>query len=110
MTVHRRWTDSADARAAVVERKAVIIAGGLSIVYWAVKCALAARKLMWNDELYTYYIAHLPTMGDVWAALMSRENSWLRVVRAFSSNNRSATFRMRCGYSAGRQRLLHSRL
>ena len=27
---------------------------------------------MWNDELYTYYIAHLPTMRDVWAALMSR--------------------------------------
>jgi hypothetical protein len=71
-TVHRRWTDSADARAAVVERKAVIIGAGLSIVYWAVTCALAARKLMWNDELYTYYIAHLPTMRDVWAALMSR--------------------------------------
>jgi hypothetical protein len=72
MTVHPRWTDSADARAAVVERKAVIIAAGLSVVYWAVTCALASRKLMWNDELYTYYIAHLPTMTDVWAALMSR--------------------------------------
>lgn len=29
------------------------------------------RKLMWNDELYTYYIARLPSMADVWAALMA---------------------------------------
>jgi hypothetical protein len=72
MTVHRRWTDWADACAAAVERRAVIIGAGLSIAYWGVTCALAARKLMWNDELYTYYIAHLPTMRDVWAALMSR--------------------------------------
>ena len=27
---------------------------------------------MWNDELYTSYIAKLPSMSDVWAALMSR--------------------------------------
>ena len=26
---------------------------------------------MWNDELYTYYMARLPSMSDVWAALMS---------------------------------------
>jgi uncharacterized membrane protein len=72
MTVHRRWTGWADARAAAVERRAVVIGAGLSIAYWGVTCALAARKLMWNDELYTYYIAHLPTMRDVWTALLSR--------------------------------------
>ncbi|HEY8559752.1 MAG TPA: glycosyltransferase family 39 protein [Pyrinomonadaceae bacterium] len=29
------------------------------------------RKFMWNDELYTYYIARLPAMSDVWNALMT---------------------------------------
>ena len=44
----------------------------LSLLYWATTWQLASRKLMWNDELYTYYMAKLPTMSDVWAALMSR--------------------------------------
>ena len=25
----------------------------------------ARRKLLWNDELYTYYIATLPSLGDI---------------------------------------------
>ena len=44
----------------------------LSLLYLAVTVVLAQRKLMWNDELYTYYMARLPSMRDVWAALMSR--------------------------------------
>jgi 4-amino-4-deoxy-L-arabinose transferase-like glycosyltransferase len=27
---------------------------------------------MWNDELYTYYVAVLPSMHDVWNALLAR--------------------------------------
>jgi hypothetical protein len=44
----------------------------LSGLYWVVTLAFAHRKLMWNDEIYTYYMAHLPTMSDVWAALLAR--------------------------------------
>ena len=44
----------------------------LSLLYVAVTIVFAQRKLMWNDELYTYYMARLPSMSDVWAALMSR--------------------------------------
>src|SRR5215510_7259087 len=65
-----------DARHAVrdrgVERLAVPMFGGLSVVYALLTWVLARRKLMWNDELYTYYIARLPSMHDVWNALMSR--------------------------------------
>jgi hypothetical protein len=65
-----------DARRAVrdrgVERFGVLIFAGLSVVYALATWALARRKLMWNDELYTYYIARLPSMHDVWNALMSR--------------------------------------
>ena len=41
----------------------------LSIAYWLFTFVLARRKLMWNDELYTYYVATLPSLRDVWAAL-----------------------------------------
>lgn len=42
-----------------------------SILYLVVTCLFASRKLMWNDELYTFYIAQLPTMSDVWSALLT---------------------------------------
>ncbi|MCI0336972.1 MAG: glycosyltransferase family 39 protein [Acidobacteria bacterium] len=42
---------------------------GFSIMYLSVTCILASRKLLWNDELYTYYISRLPSLTDVWAAL-----------------------------------------
>lgn len=62
---------SAEALAARLEKSGSLLFGVLSILYWAVTYVLTERKLMWNDELYTYYIARLPTMTDVWAALMT---------------------------------------
>lgn len=42
------------------------IAGALYILLtWR----FAVRKLMWNDELYTFYVARLPTLSEVWRAL-----------------------------------------
>jgi len=55
-----------------VERLAVPMFAGLSVVYALLTWTLARRKLMWNDELYTYYIARLPSMHHVWNALMAR--------------------------------------
>jgi len=55
-----------------VERLGAPMFAGLSVVYALVTWTLARRKLMWNDELYTYYIARLPSMHDVWNALMAR--------------------------------------
>jgi len=62
---------SAEALAARLEKSGFLLFGALSILYWVVTYVLTRRKLMWNDELYTYYIARLPTMADVWAALMA---------------------------------------
>lgn len=39
---------------------AVLLVGALII---------SARRLLWNDELFTYYIATLPSFSQVWAAL-----------------------------------------
>ena len=44
---------------------------GFSFLYLGFTCVLAKRKLMWNDELYTYYISVLPSLADVWAALLT---------------------------------------
>ena len=64
-----RW---ANRLAQQVDGTRVLPIAVLSLLYLAVTVVLAQRKLMWNDELYTYYMARLPSMSDVWAALMSR--------------------------------------
>jgi 4-amino-4-deoxy-L-arabinose transferase-like glycosyltransferase len=55
-----------------LERLALPLFAGVSVVYALLTWTLAARKLMWNDELYTYYVARLPSMHDVWQALLAR--------------------------------------
>jgi hypothetical protein len=32
---------------------------------------VAAQRPLWSDELYTYYIATLPSLSDVWSALLT---------------------------------------
>src|SRR6516225_11371469 len=32
---------------------------------------IAARRPLWSDELYTYYIATLPSFSDIWSALVT---------------------------------------
>ena len=32
---------------------------------------VAAKRPLWNDELFTYYIATLPSFSDVWSALLT---------------------------------------
>ena len=64
-----RWANRLAER---VDRSRVPPITLLCLLYLAVTVVLAQRKLMWNDELYTFYMARLPSMSDVWAALMSR--------------------------------------
>lgn len=58
-------------RAIDERRVAGIAAAVLSAVYWLSVFALSSRKLLWNDELYTYYVARLPAWRDVWHALLA---------------------------------------
>ena len=44
------------------DRLGFLMFAAASAVYWLATVALARRKLMWNDELYTYYIATLPSV------------------------------------------------
>ena len=45
------------------------LGAGLVGLYLLAIGSLAARAQLWNDELYTWYFAQLPTMGDVWDEL-----------------------------------------
>lgn len=45
------------------------LAAGVAGLYVLAVGSLALRAPLWNDELYTWYFAHLPTMGDVWDEL-----------------------------------------
>ena len=49
--------------------RGVALAAGMVAMYLLAVGSLAVRAPLWNDELYTWYFAQLPTMGDVWDEL-----------------------------------------
>ena len=49
-------------------RRLAIAAGAVALYVVAVG-SLTVRAPLWNDELYTWYFAQLPTLGDVWDGL-----------------------------------------
>lgn len=55
---------SSSRRAAEVATLAVAVLAYLTATAW-----LAVRDQLWNDELFTYYFAHLPDFRDVWDQL-----------------------------------------
>ncbi len=67
-----RWLDGrADALRDVCEGYRVLLLGVLSIVYFDATSVLAMRKPMWNDELFTYFIAQAPSLSGIWSALLT---------------------------------------
>src|SRR5215813_7592238 len=57
--------------AAALDRWKVWVLAVFSISYFAITSVLAWYKLLWNDELFTLYIARLPTYADIWSFLAS---------------------------------------
>jgi len=53
------------------DRRKVWLLCGFSIPYLLSTGLLASQKPMWNDELFTYYISRLPTVSDIWSALLT---------------------------------------
>src|SRR5262245_25892735 len=54
-----------------LERKRFWVLCGVSLLYLLVTCLIASRKPIWNDELFTYYLAILPHISDIWSALLT---------------------------------------
>lgn len=42
---------------------------GFSLVYILITCAIASRRMLWNDELFTLYISRLGSLSDILAVL-----------------------------------------
>jgi dolichyl-phosphate-mannose-protein mannosyltransferase len=61
----------AEALRAQAERSKLWLICGFSILYLVSTCLVASRKPMWNDELFTFYIAGLPSVSDIWSALLA---------------------------------------
>jgi hypothetical protein len=62
----------------------VIASAVLSVVYLAATLHVAAVQGLWNDEIYVFHVARVPTVGAVWAALAAGADNlppldyWLR--------------------------------
>ncbi|MGA2193687.1 MAG: glycosyltransferase family 39 protein [Bryobacteraceae bacterium] len=54
-----------------MERHPRVVLVVFSIVYFALTCFRANRKLFWFDELFTVYLARLPDFKSVWRAVVS---------------------------------------
>ena len=61
----------AEALRDLCERHRLLLLGAVSFVYFAATSVLASRKPMWNDELFTYFIAQVPTLSGIWSALLT---------------------------------------
>jgi len=67
-----QWVeDSAEALRVLCDRRRLLLLGAVSLVYFAATSVLAMRKPMWNDELFTYFIAQAPSLSGIWSALLT---------------------------------------
>lgn len=67
-----QWLDGfAEAVRDVCERHRLLLLAAVSLVYFAATSVLASRKPMWNDELFTYFIAQAPSLSGIWSALLT---------------------------------------
>ena len=66
----RRAVALGESIARACERHQLWLLAACSVLYAVVIAMIAVRKELENDELFTLYIAQLPSMSDVWAALM----------------------------------------
>ena len=47
-----------------------LVAGILTLIYFADILIRSANKLYWYDELFTVYLCELPKFSDTWTALL----------------------------------------
>jgi 4-amino-4-deoxy-L-arabinose transferase-like glycosyltransferase len=53
----------------VMESKKNLLICFFSLLYIVIVCVIAARRMFWNDELYTLYFSQLRAWPDLWWAL-----------------------------------------
>jgi hypothetical protein len=53
------------------DRRKLWVLCGFTLFYLASTWVLASRKLLWNDELFTFHMARLPDVSELWSALLT---------------------------------------
>lgn len=71
MTFRNLLNRAAAALVDQLEKRTVVWLAVVTALYAVLTGSIAAHKLMWNDELYTYYIARLPRIDDIWRTLLT---------------------------------------
>jgi hypothetical protein len=54
-----------------LEQRPALLFSCATVIYFAIAGVLAFEKRLWNDELFTFYIASRPAWRDVWQALLT---------------------------------------
>jgi 4-amino-4-deoxy-L-arabinose transferase-like glycosyltransferase len=65
------FEDCAETVRVLCDRRRMWLLGAVSLVYFTATSLLASRKPMWNDELFTYFIAQAPSLSGIWSALLT---------------------------------------
>jgi len=51
------------------DKRTLWVLTGFSSFYFLITCAIASKRMLWNDELFTLYISRLGGLSDILAAL-----------------------------------------
>lgn len=55
----------------ILTRNALWVVACWTLFYVALSLSLAHQKPFWNDELFTFYISRLPSLSNIWKALLT---------------------------------------
>jgi 4-amino-4-deoxy-L-arabinose transferase-like glycosyltransferase len=70
----QKLDQGAERLATALERYNIWLLCAFTIGYLIATCFIASRKLMWTDELFTFYGSRLPGLPQVWDWLMTGED------------------------------------
>lgn len=54
-----------------IGKRKLLLLSIFAVFYFTGFCLIASEKVIWNDELFTFYISHLPHFTDIWNALLT---------------------------------------
>jgi hypothetical protein len=73
MGLLQRWSDRLNPAAAQLERHRLAVPLVLLAVYLLITAALAAVRLLWYDELFTFYLSQFSSLSELWSNLSTTE-------------------------------------
>jgi hypothetical protein len=67
----KQWLSSITAVETWIERHSIILLCVFSLACFGIVGWIASRRLFWLDELYTFYVSRLPSVGAIATALLN---------------------------------------